>query len=446
MAFFKRIEQLRGVLAKNANLLKGSGIIFSVKMLLAGIGFISTMLITRYSSSQADVGSYFFILSLLALLSTVARGGFDNVTTRFVAMANKDKSTDKLLLVTRFIFKRVLLYTLIGCGVAFLIFTIVKNEQEQSFYVGLTLFFTVLFLNINTFFVQCFQGVKKITSYAIFNGLSRGVFFILLLCSIPFLNKFSLFQLVIFNCISYVISASAGAFFWKKIWASKKQLTVDDANRVTLANEERHQIVQSAYTLWGTSILAILMANSAPLILGLYANSEQVALMGTALRIGLLLSFILTAINGVLSPQFAELSSTLDHQSTKNLQALYRTSTGLMLAITLPLLVMILIFSEWLMGLFGEDYLVGANVLRIIVCGYFIKVLVGSVGQLLVMTGHEKLQRRSLALSVSLLLVLLILLSPLGALGGAMAIFLAVALNNLLVLFYVRKYLNISLF
>ncbi|XQW85911.1 oligosaccharide flippase family protein [Thalassotalea piscium] len=426
----------------NVALLKGGGIIFFIKVIAAILAFVSTIIITRYSHSQSDVGQYFFILSLLAVTTTVSRAGFDNVLTRFIALANKDQNYPLLTAVYQFIFTKVMAFTLIAASsiasVSYLLFSLSYIESGQ---LNLLLIaaFLMIFLNMNIVFVQCYQGIKKSFKYALFNALSRVLLFVFLIFSLLFYQQMSLLSLLLFYGSANIIAALISYVFWKK-----ETCVIKMSNTAIVPKKA---ILKSANTLWGVSIFAIIMSNGAAVLLGFISQPEEVALFAAANRIALLVSFILIAVNGILSPKFAELSNDVNSESGRiKLQGVYRSSTGLMLIITLPLFILIFYYSKFILSLFGQEYISGVSVLRLIIGAFFVKVLVGSVGQLLVMTGNERYQRRCLTISVIILLVLLFSVVPsYGALGASFAVFCAVVVNNLLGLFYVRRKLNISL-
>jgi O-antigen/teichoic acid export membrane protein len=200
----------------------------------------------------------------------------------------------------------------------------------------------------------------------------------------------------------------------------------------------------NCFSLWGIACLVIVMGQGPQVLLGLLSSAEQVAYFAVASRIAMLVSFVLLAINGILSPKFAEVSA---QQDTPRLQQLYRSSTRLMIVLTCPFLLLIFIFSPEVLLLFGSDYQQASSVLRVLIAAQFVKVMVGSVGQLLIMTNLQRHQRNNLILSVVILLGLIVYLVPMyGALGAAIACFFAITCNNMLGLFQVYKKLNIRMF
>jgi len=425
----------------NKEVLQHSLLLFFVKVFFAFISLLLSIIIAR-NLSMEDSGYYFSIISFVAVLSTVSRVGLDNTVTRFIANANAENDKNKVLLVFSIAFRWSVFCSLaVSLLIAMLGITYIYYAQQPKSYLIL-LFIVVLLLpitSVSKILQQSFQGMKKVALFALFSGLARLLTLCLLLLAILIEESIVLdLALSVFVAASF-ISFSLAMFIWRKqngqyfisINRSEKQL-------LTL------KMKSSCLSLWGVSCLAIIMADGVQIMVGMLGDPSQAAFFAVAIRIASLVAFILLAINGILSPKFAEISTEND---VHRLQNIYRSSTRLMLLITSPILVVIFIFAGDLLLIFGEQFFQVTLVLRILIIAQFFKVAVGSVGQLLIMTGHEKSQRNNLFFSVLLLALLCaLLIPPYGALGGAIASLCAIAMNNLLGLFQVKRKLNITLF
>ena len=100
-------------------------------------------------------------------------------------------------------------------------------------------------------------------------------------------------------------------------------------------------------------------------------------------------------------------------------------------AVGLPLFIGILVFPEYLMLLFGEQFGIGAQALVILAAGRFVSVCVGPMGTLLIMARRENITLGLEILSASSAALLLFLLVPLMSLtGAAIAVLSAALLRN----------------
>ena len=97
------------------------------------------------------------------------------------------------------------------------------------------------------------------------------------------------------------------------------------------------------------------------------------------------------------------------------------------------------------MGLFGAEFQRGGLVLVILAFAQLANVVAGSVGSLLMMTGHEKQVRDSNTLAaVICLLVSAALVPRTAALGAALAVAAALVARNVYEVLMVRRYLGIG--
>ena len=97
------------------------------------------------------------------------------------------------------------------------------------------------------------------------------------------------------------------------------------------------------------------------------------------------------------------------------------------------------------MALFGAQFVVGGPLLQILAIGQFFNAICGSVGLLLIMSGNERDVRTLTLCSGSFALALIWVLTVyLGEHGNALGIALAVAVQNLLAVYFVRKRLGFN--
>tara|TARA_R110002167_G_scaffold366448_1_gene597390 strand:- start:11202 stop:12551 length:1350 start_codon:yes stop_codon:yes gene_type:complete len=421
-------------------------IILTLKLFFTFIGLMLSIVITRYLNTT-EAGYYFFMISVVVLLSVVGRVGLDNAIVRFIAIANKKLALPKinyiLLLSTRLALPAsvtiaVVLWVFGQYGVPRLI--------DDHAYVSPLLWaaYIIPILSLYLVYVHGFQGLKQIITFALFNGAVRLLNLIGLLVIIFLFGELSLEQVFSIYFIAHLLALLLIIGVWTKRNGNVGLLYKQKDRFVDNANVFKNKFYSCSFSLWGIACLAIVMGQGAQVLLGLFSNAEQVAYFAVANRIAMLVSFILLAINGVLSPKFAEISNDNDIQ---RLQKLYRSSTNLMIVVACPILVLSFIFSADILSLFGPQYQAASTTLRVLVAAQFVKVIVGAVGQLLIMTGKEQVQRKNLAVAViSLLILSLILMPNYGALGAAIATFVAMTINNGLGLFNVIKKLNIKLF
>ena len=156
----------------------------------------------------------------------------------------------------------------------------------------------------------------------------------------------------------------------------------------------------------------------------------------------MLTSFILFAVNTIAAPKFAAMHAAGD---SKGLEKMAIFSVRMMLVVAVPAVSFILLFPEWLMSMFGEEFRAAAPALMILALGQFVNIATGSVGYLLSMTGNEKKVRDNVLISGLVSIGLGVLLIPnQGVMGAAIAYAAGVASQNLLGVYQVKKQLGFN--
>jgi O-antigen/teichoic acid export membrane protein len=202
------------------------------------------------------------------------------------------------------------------------------------------------------------------------------------------------------------------------------------------------ELMYTSFPLWLVVVMNQLVQLAGQFFAGAYLESSLVAQLAVAQRTAMLASFVLIAINFVVAPRFAALYRKNEKEE---LASLAKKSVTLTSLVALPILGLMFFFPEVIMRLFGNDFASGANLLRVLAVGQFINVVTGSVGFLLSMTGHERDLRNITMLSGSIALVLAwVLTSNFGVMGAATGTAIAVATQNLVAVYYVKKRLGFN--
>lgn len=187
----------------------------------------------------------------------------------------------------------------------------------------------------------------------------------------------------------------------------------------------------------------ILILNSTDIImLGLFVGPKEVAIYSISYRIAMLTTFILTAVSAIAAPTIAELY--FENKITE-LKSFAKKTAHLVFWPTLFVIFGTVIFSEFILKLFGANYLDGKLLLYVLLIGQLINASVGAVGYFLNMTGHQKDSAKVFAFAALINLIL----NPLaiyfyGAIGAASVTAFSMAFWNIWLYSLVRKKLGIN--
>lgn len=175
------------------------------------------------------------------------------------------------------------------------------------------------------------------------------------------------------------------------------------------------------------------------IILGMYAPETEVGIFTVALKIATFTSFVLMSVNSVTGPRFA----TAFHKNDfKELSLHAHKAARLNFYASLPVFILILVFKDVILKIFGEEFLAGSTILLMLLCGQAINSFSGAVGTFMNMTGNEKVFQRIVLFSTIINLILCMILIPsMGMMGSAIACSVYMILWNILTAVYIyHKY------
>lgn len=155
------------------------------------------------------------------------------------------------------------------------------------------------------------------------------------------------------------------------------------------------------------------------LLVGFLGDSTDAGYYGAALRVAALGAVIIVAFATVFNPIISDLSNK---RKKKELEGLYKTVTRWIITCSLPFFLVIALFSEPIMKIFGENYTNGAIALTLLAVGHLITATIGSAGLIVLMTGRSHLELVNMIVALLVNITLCFLLIPAyGIIGAAIA-------------------------
>lgn len=192
---------------------------------------------------------------------------------------------------------------------------------------------------------------------------------------------------------------------------------------------------------FGVGLLEFLLSQTDKILLGVFLTVRDVGIYAVAATMVGFGAVVLQSVNQIFSPTISDLYA---RGECILLGRMFQTLTKWILGLTLPLAFVMIVESKTLMRLFGPDFESGWIVLVIGTIGQLVNAGVGSVGYLLLMSGHQKRLIRIQAIMAAFVVVATIgLVKPFGLIGVAVAAALTNAVSNYLFLKEVRTALNL---
>jgi len=191
-----------------------------------------------------------------------------------------------------------------------------------------------------------------------------------------------------------------------------------------------------------SSLVFILISWIDRLVIGVARPEQDIAVYDIAAKLSILVSFNLDAINSILAPKIARFYS---QGLKKRMEDTINFSVAISSIIALTIFSVLYFFDDFLLGLFGSEYIAGKYVLLYLSLGQLFNCLMGSVGTILQMTGNQKTYRRIMleGLIVNILLNI-ILVGIMGIEGAAIATACSLIFWNVKGAYMVHKKLSLT--
>lgn len=265
--------------------------------------------------------------------------------------------------------------------------------------------------------------------------LIPGVLLVLLVPVLLFFHNITSVAIALLLSILFCTMISLFFFF--------RQLTI--FSNQTARRFELREWIGFAIPNFLTSIVDTVLDSVDTVLLAVFAISNvAIGQYGAAIRIAIFVSMPLQSFNTMFSPIIAELYSKGEKQK---LSAMFKIVTKWALTFSLPIFLIAVLFSEPLLGISGSGFSPAWPLLIALAIGNLINVGTGSVGYMLLMTGHQKITFLNSLVAIVFNIALGVLLIPhYGAMGVAIATGVALSIVNVMRLLQVYIFLRMTPF
>lgn len=421
-----------------AQLIKGATGTVSLKVVNTVLTLAVGILLAR-SLGPENYGVYAFVLSIITLLGLPSKAGLPTLIVRETAK-NQLKEQWGLLrglltLANGFVLSFSVFVAIVSALVVWGVWGGAESTKSQTFLWALWLLPLVAFGNIRG---ATLRGLRKVVQGQLPEQLVCPVVMVVLLGAALWLGRELTPVLAIqYSILAALVAFGVGAFLLIRAMPAG----VKSARSV-------YDLKVWAISLLPLSLFAGLKIADSQLsivILGTLATAEDVGQFRVAATGAGLVAFGLTAVNMALAPQVARLYSAGEKEK---LQRVITISTRAVLAISLPVAFVFIVWGDALIGwVFGPEYMPAATALTILCVGQLVNTSAGSVALVLNMTGHDKETVKGIVAALFLNVALALVLVPLYGLNGA-AISTAVSLTawNLILMWQTYKHTGLNTF
>ena len=399
-----------------------------------------TLFITNFYSAE-NVGRYDFVRSTLMVLGGISLMGTNQSIIYYSGLLNARKSIESIRSIYSEMLKIIFTLSLIILGFFMIFFNesiindIFKNRESYSLILKtiLTLvFFAVTMLNIDTI-----RALKK----TILSEMYRSIFrylpvFIFAIILLKTNNEELLVEVYLLGFLLLSLFSSIRVYILFK----KLDKPNDKSESFTIT-----EIFKTSSPMALSAIAYFIMQSIDIIILSIYEGFDQIAYYSVSVKLAMLTTLALMSVNIVIAPRIAEI---YENQKMQKLQMLIKHSTRIIFLISICVLSVLFFFSEEILGLFGQGYVIANNALLFLLAAQFFNAVSGPGAIYLNMTGRQKTLNKILVSALIINISLNFYLIPSqGINGAAIATLVSLIIWNTIatVLIYSRDKIKIFL-
>ncbi len=388
-------------------------LIASIISKLASYGY--KILIARYLGAEI-YGLFSLALIVISLVSSIAVLGLGDGLVRYVSFYRGKKQFGKLnrLIISS---KKIFLTTGIISAIALILFApliaekIFHSDKFTPIIRGMAM--AMPFLLLSNLYLGILKGFEKIKIYSsLVNIYQNSARFILL--GLLLLIGFDLKAI----SISYVV-VFIGLFLISRSYANKNLINLPD-QKIPPSKKVMPEVLRYSWPLIFVGILYSIFYWIDSLFLGYLTNAENVGLYNAAVTLVALFSIAPDLFMQLFFPLIAVKFS---EGKKEIIRKLTQQVTKWIYLLNIILFLLLFLFADkWITILFGEEFLVSTNILRILVVGALFSGVVGISTNLISIKGKTKLTLLDFTIFALVNIALnALLIPPYGMVGAAVA-------------------------
>jgi O-antigen/teichoic acid export membrane protein len=407
---------------------KGTGIIFIVSLLVIIFTFAGRVLIAR-NYSQVEYGIFSLGITILSISLTIGTLGLQEGATRQIAYYQGKEDKKKL---TSIILYSLLLGLFSGIIISILLFFSsdiisirIFKLPELSFTLrvfAIAIPFYILILVLTAIY----RGFRSLKEKIFFSDSLRNllfVFFIVFVIWVGLSFKWAI--------IAYTISVILTSVLFICYFFRKKPVPHHILSKNTTELSVGKSLLLFSLPLLFVTFLNQIMNWTDTLMLGYYKTADIIGLYNAALPLGRVISMLLGSMIFIYMPVISGLHAKNQRFEMKRSYAIL---TKWLCTATLPLASVFVFFPTVVLNsLFGHEYILAGTVLQILAVGFLINNLMGPNGATLTAMGKTKFLMCSTFVAMCINITLNALLIPkYGIIGAAVATVTALILINII--------------
>lgn len=300
-----------------------------------------------------------------------------------------------------------------------------KPDLEQFLFITSI---TIPFLIIHELFLYHFISQKSFLRYNLFMFLFPNLFLTLFLLFFYYLEKSNFYTFLSFTiAIIFTVILEFILIYESKLPRISHKISAK-------------QLFKIASPMLFSGLMIYLLNWTDILMLGVMVDEESLGIYNVSYKIGTIGFLVIVSVSTFITPKISELFGKGDLLELKNL---VQKATQLITVLSIPIVLILIFISEFLLSFFGVVEPEGRTTLIIVAIGVLFSSICGNVDQILNMTNNQKILRNITIFSLILNISLNAILIPFyGIKGAALASLVSNVFLNVLCLYYIKQKLG----
>ncbi|MFZ2099741.1 MAG: lipopolysaccharide biosynthesis protein [Oricola sp.] len=387
-------------------------IAFAIRIVSAGIAFLSQVVMARWTGTF-DYGIYVFVWTAMIILGNLSCLGFATAVIRFLPLYRKTGDLDRLrgILLTSRVFALVSasLVAAASLGIVWLL-----GDRIASYYVlPFVLAFTCLPM---VALGDVLDGTARANSWPVRALTPTYIirpFLVLVYMGIAHALGYEA------SAVTAVISAVLATYSTTIMQLLVVTRYLDAAYPKGGHRVEMGMWMAVAFPIFLVEGFFFLLTNADVLMVGFFMPPDEVGVYFATVKILALVHFVFFAVKAGVAPQFAARAGAEDRA---DLRAFARQTVGWTFWPSMLMGAAVLVFGKLLLLLFGAEFAAGYPLLFVLVAGVILRASIGPAESLLNMTGNQNICATIFGVVLAVNVALnLVLIPAYGLMGAAIA-------------------------
>lgn len=402
---------------------KGSGFVFTGKLFMDAIRFITALVLARMLGAN-QYGQYTLALSALNVAVGISLLGLDDALIRFVAVMAGRKDEKAIWGTIQLgmgiaMFLSVVSGTLLF-GFSYTVAEKVFNNASFAPLLQLAAVFVPV-LSLSEMLAGTLKGFKRIDYSVIGRSYFQPLVRLALIAILAF-SGLDAFWAVVSFCLADLAASGLLLYFLNREFGLKRPLRE--------STRDLKNLLGFSVPIWLSDILVKFQNNIQAIVLGALNTVTGVGVFSIASHITTVSGHFASSLTISSKPFIAQL---YDHQDMKQVGKIYQTTNKWSVMVQLPIFLIMVLFPAALLSIFGDSYIQGASALIILAVADLINVSTGVGGAIIEMAGYTKLKLLNSILRLIFYLGADLLFIPrFGIVGAALGVMVGQGVVNLL--------------